>query len=153
MAALTPSLGAVELMVCSPLSRAIDTGLLAFPTLLPPPGLQQPGRIIAYEDVREYCARRCVSQCPLSQLACRPATLRQVVQHQQWVGTRSLAHSLTHSLTHLIRGTAPATPPPRPRALLQLRQQAPLKDRAHGGLRRAGRFLSGGVGQGQHVQS
>jgi hypothetical protein len=116
MAALTPSLGAVELMVCSPLSRAIDTGLLAFPTLLPPPGLQQPGRIIAYEDVREYCARRCVSQCPLSQLACRPATLRQVVQHQQWVGTRSLAHSLTHSLTHSLDSWDGARHAPAPPA-------------------------------------
>ena len=39
----------IELLVCAPLSRAIDTGLLAFP---------QVECVVAHEDVREYCARR-----------------------------------------------------------------------------------------------
>ena len=60
MAAVTPSLGTVELLVCSPLSRAIDTGLLAFPGILQAECAegQASGRVIAHEDVREYCARR-----------------------------------------------------------------------------------------------
>ena len=47
-ATITPALGC-ELLVCAPLSRAIETGLLAFPDA---------PRIVAHEAVREYAARR-----------------------------------------------------------------------------------------------
>ena len=47
-ATATPALQC-ELLVVAPLSRAIETGLLAFPTV---------GRVVAHEAVREYAARR-----------------------------------------------------------------------------------------------
>ena len=47
-ATATPAL-ACEMLVVAPLSRAIETGLLAFPEV---------GKVVAHEAVREYAARR-----------------------------------------------------------------------------------------------